>query len=167
MHSLWKDVLYAGRTLRNNPGFASVAILSLALGIGANSAIFSFADALMFRPMAVPRTGEVVSVFTTSKSDPMGAVSYRDYVDLRDNARTLSGLAAYKMTPVGLSLSVDQIPELSLAMVVTGNFFPVLQVQPGLGRNFRPEEDAGARGTHAVTILGYGAWQRRFNSRPD
>jgi predicted permease len=167
MYSLWKDVLYAGRTLRNNPGFAAVAILSLALGIGANSAIFSFADCLMFRPMQVPRTGEVVSVFTTSKSEPMGAVSYRDYVDFRDNARTMAGLAAYKMTPVGLSLSVDQIPELSLAMVVTGNFFPVLEVEPTLGRNFRPEEDSGAPGAHAVAVLGYGAWQRRFNSSRD
>ena len=107
MHSLWKDVLYAGRTLRRNPGFAAVAILSLALGIGANSAIFSFADCLMFRPMQVPRTGEVVSVFTTSKSEPMGEVSYRDYVEIRDNARTLAGLAAYKMTPVGLSRRSD------------------------------------------------------------
>src|SRR5689334_22049132 len=159
MHSLWKDVVYAARTLRNSPGFAAVAILSLALGIGANSAIFSFADALMFRPMPVPRTGEVVSVFTSSKAEPMGAVSYRDYVDLRDNARSVAGLTAYKMTPVGLSLSVDQIPELSLAIVVTGNFFPVLEVEPALGRSFRPEEDAGATGTHAVAILGYGAWQ--------
>jgi predicted permease len=167
MRFLWKDVVYAWRTLRNNSGFAAVAIFSLALGMGANSAIFSFADALMFRPMAVPQTGEVVSVFTSSKAEPMGAVSYRDYIDLRDNARTVSGLAAYKMTPAGLSLSVDQVPELSLAMVVSGNFFPVLRVEPALGRNFRPEEDAGAPGTHAVAILSYSAWQRRFNASPD
>src|SRR4051794_39632373 len=112
MRTLLQDLSYAVRGLRSNPGFATVAIASLALGIGANSAIFSFADAVMFRPIPVDRANEVVNVFGSTKQARMDQVSYPEYVQLRDNMRTVRNLAASRNVMLGLGLSVDQVPEL-------------------------------------------------------
>jgi predicted permease len=166
MFSVFEDILYAGRTLRKDPAFAAVAIASLSLGIGANSAIFSFTDALMFRPMEVPRSSEIVSVSSRTKSERMAGMSYPDYVDLRDSTRTVSGLIAYQTSMVGLSTAPDQVPELAVGMLISSNFLPVLEIQPALGRNFRPEEDSGTPGGHAVAILSDVGWERRFNRDP-
>lgn len=163
LFSVLQDILYAGRTLRKDPAFAAVVIASLALGIGANSAIFSFTDALMFRPMEVPSSSEIVSVFSKTKSERMAGMSYPDYVDLRDGAQTVRGFVAYQTSMLGLSTSPDQVPELAVGMLISSNFLPVLGIQPVLGRNFRPEEDSGAPGTHAVAILSDVGWERRFN----
>src|SRR4051794_11394865 len=106
MRTLLQDLLYALRGLRSNPGFAAVAIASLALGIGANSAIFSFADAIMFRPMPVARSSEVVNVFGSTKQANMSQVSYPEYAELRDNMRSVRNPAALKSAMMGLSMSV-------------------------------------------------------------
>ncbi len=94
----WQDVRYGGRMFAGNPGFAAIAVLSLAIGIGANTAIFSFADALLLRPLPVARPGEVLTVGSTSSADFFGSTlvsSYRDYVDIRDRAKSFDGLTAF------------------------------------------------------------------------
>ena len=93
------DLRYAVRMLFKNPGFTLVAMISLALGIGVNSAMFSLADALLLRPLPVSRPGEVVSVEGNTPSNPTGDLSYRDYVDLRDRSKTFAGLVAFTRAP--------------------------------------------------------------------
>src|SRR5438874_12300225 len=100
LEQLAQDVRYACRMLAANPGFASIAVLSLAIGIGANSAIFSFADALLLRPLPVARPGEVLTIGSTANLEALGASalisSYRDYVDIRDRSKSFEGLAAFR-----------------------------------------------------------------------
>jgi MacB-like periplasmic core domain len=138
MRQIVQDLTYAARVLRKSPGFTAVAIVSLAIGIGANSAMFSMADALLLRPLGAPRSGELVAVNTTTKSVPFGPLSWRDYADFRDTAKSVRGLAAYQTVSFGLSTARDQVPQLVYGMVVSGNFFSALEVQPALGRGFRP-----------------------------
>ncbi len=94
--TLWQDLKYAARSWRRTPGFAVAAIVTLALGIGANTAMFSFADATALRPPDVPRADEIVRVFTSSRDTPFGEVSYPDYRDFVARTRTLRGLVAYR-----------------------------------------------------------------------
>jgi putative ABC transport system permease protein len=98
-----QNLRFASRMLRKNPGFTLVAVCSLAIGIGANSAMFSWADALLLRPLPVFRPSEIVTVRSSSPSDPSNNISYRDYVDFRDHNRSFDGLMAYSLAPFGLS----------------------------------------------------------------
>ena len=154
------------RLLRKSPGFAWIAVLSLAIGIGANSAMFSFADALILRPLPAPRAGELVVVNTTSKSARFGALSWRDYVDVRDSAKTISGLVAYQTSSFGLSASRDQIPQLVYGMLVSGNFFDALEVQPVLGRGFRQEEDSPKASAAPAVVVSHDFWKERLGADP-
>ena len=157
MDTLRQDVRQAARLLVKHPGFTAVAVLSLALGIGANTAIFSLVNALLLRPMAVARPSEIVSVFTSDFSGPRyGASSYPDYLDFR-RVDALSGLAAWAPTPVALAAGSES--QRMFAEAVSANYFDVLGVRPVLGRGFVPEEDAGP---HAVVVLAHGVWQRVF-----
>lgn len=158
---MFEDVRYALRVMRKNPGFTSVAVLSLAIGIGANSAIYSLADALLLRPLPVLRPGEVVTVRAKTPNDPFGAVSYLDYVDYRNRNRTFDGLTAFSLYPLGFSSSADAVPQLKYGLIVTGNFFQVLGVQPVPGRAFRPDEDQ-VPGRDAVVVLSHEFWQKEF-----
>src|SRR2546422_7857388 len=94
---LWQDIRYGFRMLAASPGFSTVAVLSLAIGIGANCAVFSFADALLLRPLPVPRPGEVMTVGSTASIQGFSnlVASYRDYVDVRDRSKSFEGLAAF------------------------------------------------------------------------
>lgn len=94
--SLAQDLKYALRSFRRAPSFTAAAVLTLGLGIGANTAMFSFADATALRPPDVPRASEIVRVFTSSRDMPYGEVSYRDYLDFQSETKTLSGLVAYE-----------------------------------------------------------------------
>src|SRR5262245_36316213 len=104
---LWRDVRYGARMLLASPGFTIVAVLSLAVGIGANCAIFSFADALLLRPLPVPRPAEVYTVGSTSTLEALNASSlvssYPDYVDIRDRSRSFDGLAAFTYITAGFT----------------------------------------------------------------
>jgi predicted permease len=166
------DFRYALRTLRQNPGFALVAIISLALGIGANAAIYSMADAFLLRPMAVPRASEVMAVLSQLRGENLGPLgsygqlSYPDYRDLRDRSQSFAGLTAAQYAPFGFATEKNALPEMKYGTFVSGNFFPVLEIQPVLGRAFRPEEDQ-AVGRDAVVILGYDLWKRALAARPD
>jgi predicted permease len=167
-----KDFRFALRTLRQNPGFALVAIISLALGIGANAAIYSLADALILRPMAVPHASEVMAVQSQMRGESIvglptySFVSYPDYRDLRDRSQSFAGLTAADYTPFGFSASKDALPEMKYGTFVSGNFFRVLDVAPVLGRGFRPDEDE-TPGRDTVVVLGYDLWKTALSSRPD
>ncbi len=169
LERFWQDLRYGCRMLVASPGFTTVAVLSLAIGIGANSAIFSFADALLFRPLPVARPGEVFTVGSTSSLDALNASSlvssYRDYADIRDRSKSFEGLAAFTNITAGFAADSTQTPKLKMGMLVSGNFFPLMGVEPTIGRAFRPEEDQ-VPGRDAVVILGRALWEQDFGSDP-
>ena len=158
MERLWQDVRYGWRTLLAAPTFTIVAVLSLAIGIGANSAMFSFADALLLRPLPVPQPGEVFTVGTVSSVEAFGAsslrTSYRDYVDIRDRSTSFDGLAAFDYVTAGFAVDGSRSPKLKMGMRLSGNLMSVMGVAPVIGRGFRPEEDQ-APDRDAVVIVGY------------
>ena len=123
------DLRYALRTLRQNPGFALVAILSLALGIGANTAMFSFADALVLRPLPVPNASGIVNVLTQMRGEKIGAfavfsqMSYPDYVDLRNKNQSFADLSAAQFTQIGFTAQKGALPEMEFGELVSGDFF--------------------------------------------
>ena len=156
--TLWQDIRYGCRMLAASPGFAVVSILSLAIGIGANCAIFSFADALLLRPLPVARPGEVLTVGSRSSFEALNASSlvssYRDYVDIRDRNHSFDGLAAFSYLTVGFAADPSATPKIKMGMRVSGNLLPLMGVEPTIGRAFRPEEDQ-VPGRDAVVILGH------------
>ena len=158
-----QDIRYALRMMRKSPGFTAVAVMSLAIGIGANTAIFSFADALLLRPLPVPRPGEVVTVGSTASIQGFSnlVASYRDYVDIRARSTTFEGLAAFTDSTVGFAAEPDAVPKLRIGMLVSGNFFMAMRIEPQLGRAFRPEEDQ-VPGRDAVVVLGHDFWEQQF-----
>lgn len=160
------DLRYALRTLRQNPGFALVAIVSLALGIGANTAIFSFADALLLRPLPVPQPSRVVSLVSQLRGEGLDRLSYKDYIDFRNKSRSFEGLAGYELVRVGFATSKDALPQMKAGFLASGNFFRVLEVEPELGRGFRPEEDQ-APGRDAVAVISHDLWKTEFASNRD
>src|SRR4051812_3599151 len=169
LERLWQDLRYGVRMLAASPGFTIVAVLSLAIGIGANCAIFSFADALVLRPLPVPRPGEVYTVGSTTAVEAFGASSivssYPDYVDIRDRSHSFDGLAAITQVTAGFATDRAATPKLKMGMLASGNLFTVMRVEPALGRAFRPEEDQVA-GRDAVVVLGHALWQQEFASDP-
>ncbi len=165
LEHLMQDLRYAVRTLRKNPAFATTAILTLALGMGANTAMFSLADATAFRPPDVPRPAELVRLFSSTKAVPYDTLSYPDYLDYRSRTRSFSGLIAYQTRPVAMSRSRDEIPQLFGVCAASGNFFSVLEVEPTLGRGFRDDEDT-VPGANAVVVLSHSLWERAFHSDP-
>ena len=146
--------------LARNPGSSALAILALALGIGANSTIFSLVNALLLRPLPVERPEQLVAVYTSDfSSGDFGTSSYPDYVDFRDRNQVLSGLVAYTLSP--LSLNTDGTNERAFGEVVSGNYFTELGIGMALGRGFLPEEDR-TPGVHAVVVISHKLWQARF-----
>ncbi len=160
IETLWRDVRHGVRMFAQKPGFALTAVISLALGTGANVAMFSVADALLLRPLPVPRPGDVVTVGTEYQAADFTFVqtSYANYVDIRDQSHSFENLAAFSGIPVGFATRTDAQPQVKPCMAVSGNFFDVMGVAPALGRAFRPEEDQ-VRGRDAVTVLSYKLWQ--------
>jgi putative ABC transport system permease protein len=155
------DIRYAIRVLIKNPGFSLVAILSLALGIGANTAIFSMINSLLFAPLPVARPAELVSIFTTDVKNPGPLpVSHYNFIDYRDKNSVFSGVTAYNFAQVNLNKGPGNSQQL-FGNVVAGNYFDVLGVKFMLGRGFVPDEDR-AEGANPVVVLSYGCWQREF-----
>jgi predicted permease len=159
------DLRYAIRTLRQNPGFALTAIVSVALGIGANSTIFSLADGLLFRPLPVPHPSQVVTVRSRTPNGYFGQFSFADYADFRDKNRSFSGLVAYEMTPAPFARDPKAQPQLEYGYVVSGNFFRVLGTEPQLGRGFDAQEDL-VPGRDAVVVLAHDFWKNEFSADP-
>ena len=162
------DLKYAARSLRRRPGFVSVVVLTLALGIGATTAIFSVVYGVLLRPLPVPHAERVVRLEgrpldgDTEKVGP--ATSYPDYVDFRTQARSFAALAAVRGAPMTLTMPGTE-PARVQANQVTPEFFGVLGVAPALGRGFLPEE--AAPGSAPVAVLSHATWLQRFGGRPD
>ncbi|HEU4769963.1 MAG TPA: ABC transporter permease [Pyrinomonadaceae bacterium] len=164
MSLLLHNTRYAARTLLKRPGFLFVAVLTLALGIGANTAIFSLVNTVLLRSLPVERPSEIVAVSVRGEGDSMSAMSYPNYLDFRDRNEVLSGLLVYRFVP--LSLSRSGVNQRIWAYEVSGNYFDVLGVKPLHGRTFLPEEDK-TRLSHPVVVLSYDGWQRRFAGDPE
>jgi macrolide transport system ATP-binding/permease protein len=162
MDSVWKDVRYAGRMIGKSPAFTAVIVLSLALGIGANTAIFSIVNAYLLRPMPVDDPGRLVGLYLTAPrwGNGIGALSYPDLLDYRKQDTGLSDIMG--STGIGLSVTDGETPELIWGEIVTGNYFSGLGVRPILGRGFLPEEDR-APGEKAVCVLNYHYWRKHYN----
>jgi predicted permease len=169
---MFRDLTYAVRTLKRTPGFTAVAVVSMALGIGANSAIFTLADGLIMRPLPAPDAGHVIVVQSQLRGESLGGVfqyslmSYPDFADLRSRAKSFSGLVASQYSPFGFTLNKGALPQMKFGMLVSGDFFRVLHVEPTLGRGFRPDEDQ-TPGRGAVAVLGYSLWKNTFAASPD
>jgi predicted permease len=163
-HDLSKDVRYALRTFRRDPGFATVAILSLALGIGANTAIFSIVNALMFRPRPVADPDRLVELYVGDREHPYETTSYPSYAEFRDRNDVFTGLAAYGVSQFKLAAG-DEVEQI-WGEVVSGNYFEVLGVHPLRGRMLN-SADGLVAGASPVVVIGYRLWQRRFNGDPD
>jgi macrolide transport system ATP-binding/permease protein len=159
-----QDLRYGMRMLIKNFGFTVVAVLSLALGTGANAAIFSIINTVMLRPLPVERPEQVVSLNNAAENRTFATFSYPNYKDFRDRNDVFSGLIAYRYAP--LSLSYDGVNERLWGYLVTGNYFEVLGVSAALGRAIAPDDDR-APGAHPVTVVSYKCWQQRFGGRPD
>lgn len=164
MEKLLQDIRYGLRQLLKHPGFAGLAIISMALGIGANTSIFSLIDTVLLRPLAVHEPARITEVFgTLHNGADVTLQSYLNYKDYRDRNTVFSGLCAYRV--VVSSLSHEGVNNRIWGYVVSGNYFDVLGVKPALGRAFLPEEDA-TPGSHPVLVLSHGSWERRFGSDP-
>ena len=163
---IWSDIRYAARVLANSPGFLLVVVLSLALGMGANTAIFSIVNANLLRPMPVEQPDRLLALYLTSPKwgRDVGNFSYPELLDFRKADTGLSDLMGF--TGIPLSVTGGEKPELIWGEVVTGNYFSGMGVRPTLGRVFRPDEDQ-APGEKPVCVLSYNFWRQRFQSDPD
>jgi predicted permease len=163
MDSLLLDLRLALRRLRQNPGFSIVAILTLALGIGANTAIFSVINAVLLRPLPVERSSELVAVNETMAGNTFPTLSVPNFRDMRDRNAVLAGLAAYRILPA--SLGLPGASQRLWGYLVTGNYFDMLGVKPVRGRLLLPEDDR-VPGGHPVAVISFGCWQKRFGGDP-
>jgi putative ABC transport system permease protein len=159
-----QDLRHGWRVFAKNPGVAAIAVISIALGTGANVAVFGAADALMLRPLPVPRPSELLTVGSRLHVGRWNssAASYPDYLDIRNRTQSFEGLAAFTSRAAGFSAHPGTALQMKTATVVTWNFFRVLGIEPQIGRGFLPEEDQAA-GRDAVTVLTYGVWQQEFS----
>jgi predicted permease len=157
MQTLWQDLRFAVRMLRKNPGFTAVAVLTLAMAIGANAVVFSVLNALILHPLHLPRVESLYAIQHANEASCYQ--SYADYLDLRDRNHTLDGLAAYNADQAGL----DNGENTTRAWVVevSGNFFDVLGVQPYLGRLIHPPDEHGPNSAPYI-VLSYAYWHTRF-----
>src|SRR5437016_3276773 len=142
MDTLLQDLRYARRTLAKSPGFTGVAVLTLALGIGANTAIFSVVDHVLLRPLPYPHADRLVELWGNvkrAKVERRGA-SFPDYLDWRDQSKSFTAMAAFD--PGDVTITGDAEPERISGETVAPPYFDLLGVRPAMGRTFRPEEDA-------------------------
>ena len=158
-----QDVRYAFRGLRKAKTFTFVAVATLGLGIGANSAVFTVVNAVLLKGLPYRDADRLVHVWETEPRQQTRQVSYPDFRDVRDQARSFEGVAGYAYD--GFALKTGEGSERLAAARVSANFFDVLGVQPMLGRTFRAEEDQPAL-TRTVAVLSHGLWQRRFGGDP-
>lgn len=162
MHTILQDLRYGARTLWKNLGVTVVAVVTLGLGIGANTAIFSGVNAFVFRPMPVPQAEELVRPVETTEDRGTGdEFSYPDFVDYRDQNTAFTGMFAEDMVQAAIGTQDEN--DVIWGQVVSGNYFDVLRVTPMMGRAFAPEEDKSP-GSHAVVVISHSLWERRLGS---
>lgn len=164
MENLIKDIRYGVRMLLKNPGVTTVAVITLALGIGANTAIFSGVSAFLMKPLSVPNAAELVRPLEISEDRGLrDEFSYPDFLDYREQSTSFNGLAAEDM--IQAAVDTENQNDVVWGQVVSANYFDVLQVKPILGRGFLPGEDKTAGANHVV-VLSHSFWQRRMGSDP-
>jgi predicted permease len=161
MNDLWQDVKYGARMLAKSPGFTAIAVVTLALGIGLNAAVFSVVNAVLVRPLPVHSPHELAGIYNHEPNEFMSHVpmSYLDYTDLRDQNKSFSGVVAYALTPFAFEKGEETHPV--IGEFVSGNYFSVLGINAVVGRTFTAEEDTAP---HLVAVLSHAAWERRFGS---
>jgi len=160
-----QDLRFGFRMLRRTPGFSLLAILCLTLGIGANAAVFSWVEGLLFRPYpAVSHQERLAALGGTELGEPIGtALSWPDFVDLRKSCTQFDTFVVSKIT--GTTLSIGERAEVATGSIVSANYFDAFGVHPFLGRGFEPGEDSGSN-AHPVAVISYDLWKGRFNSDP-
>ena len=165
MDNFWKDLRYAFRMLFKSPGFTLVAVLALGLGIGANTAIFSVFNGMLWRPLPVQNPKQLVVVASKTRNFQFPfSLSYVDFQDYRHLKSVFSDLVAYAPSPV--NFGAQGRPERAWADLVTGNYFSVLGIEPVLGRTFAPDE-GWVQNKDPLVVLSYKYWQKRFGGDPN
>ncbi len=165
IESFWRDTRFTFRSLRNRPGFTFIVVLSLALGIGANTSIFSVVDAVLLRPLPIPNPHDLVVVdVAASRQLPFGGTSYLDYMDFRSRSKSFEKLAIAQIISAGMSTGQGE-PQVVWGMLVSASFLSTMQVAPAVGRDFRPDEDE-VQGRSPVAVISYALWGRSFGSDP-
>ncbi|HYE16707.1 MAG TPA: ABC transporter permease [Pyrinomonadaceae bacterium] len=169
-NDLLRDLRYGVRVLAKQPGFTAVAALTLALGIGVNTAILSAVNGFVLRPLPVEKPEELIAPYWGRKTDAQvwGRFSYPNYLDLREQNKSFADLCAWSEASAGIS-SGESVKageggraEVIWGELVSANYFDVMGVKPALGRGFLPEEDS-TPGTHPVAVISHSLWQRRFD----
>jgi predicted permease len=164
MEPFIQDLRFGARMLMKQPGFTLIAVITLALGIGANTGVFSLVNTVLLRPLPIAQPERVFEITPLREGADIGVTSYPVYKDFRDRNDALEGLAAYRFTPMSLSRNGNN--ERVWGYLVSGNYFDLLGVRAAQGRMFTQEEDR-APGAHPVVVLSYGCWQRRFGGDPN
>ncbi len=164
MQTLWQDLRFGARMLLKQSGFTLIAVLTLALGIGANTAIFSVVDAVLLKSLPVKDPEQLVLLSHTNSGKQSDSFSYSNYEQIRNHDQTLAGVLAYY--PLRLTVNVDGQPEPALnGQLVTGSYYQVLGAGALLGRMLAPEDDLKP-GAHPVCVISHNYWQRRFGADP-
>lgn len=161
--TFWQDVRYALRILRKSPGFAIIAVLTLALGIGANSTIFSWINSTVLNPIPCVKHASQYIAVSINSSRGENPLSYPDYQDLRDHNQTLSSFLTFSST--SMSLTANGKPDRQWGVLASANYFDTLGVHPVLGRGFLPSEDSKPGGA-PVVVISYRLWQTHFGGDP-
>src|ERR1044071_5281066 len=165
METLLKDVRFGTRTLMKNPGFAVVAVIALALGIGANTAIFSVVNAVLLRPLPYPTPERIMTLWQNREASGGPEREWTtpaDFKDWREQSQTFESMGAFASW--GPTLTGQDEPEQLRGAIVSYDMFSVLGVEPALGRSFTKEEDQ--QGAERVVVLSNGLWRRRFGADP-
>jgi putative ABC transport system permease protein len=164
LSDLADDVRFGFRTLRKTPGFTAIAIITLALGIGANTAIFSVIETVLLRPLPYTEPSSLVEIWNTYPGFERVGLSAGDYLDFHRGAKSFSAMGSYFQIPHGFNMTGAGEPERVQSNTASSDLFPMLGVRAVLGRTFLPEEDQ-VHGP-AVVLLSYAFWQRRFGADP-
>jgi predicted permease len=159
----WQDVRFGLRVLSKSSGFAAIAILTLALGIGANTALFSVVNGVLLNPLPFPNPDQLLAVYSKTSSFSQSSISYPNFLDWHKDNTSFSSLGAFRFEDYNLTGAGE--PERLHGYKISADLFPALGVQLPLGRNIRPEEDQPGAGP--VVVIGDGLWKRKFASSPD
>src|SRR3981189_3293123 len=158
-----QDLRYAARMLRKNPAFTLIAILTLALGIGANTALFSVVNGVLLNPLPFPNPDQLVAVYSRTANFKESSSSYPNFLDWQKQNKSFASLGAFRSESYNLT-GIGEPERLNCDMI-SAEFLPALGISLPLGRNFRPEEDQP--GAAPVALLGDGLWKRKFAASPD